>query len=213
VLDVDDIPGDPARFPLENTIEYEYPVGERFSLQLVGDLGRGVMLRMFPNNIDAAFKRGTHLPKPSALLLHYNYGAAIVKLWGHRTEVLDQPNIRRPQFVINHKFKGPSKSRNQLIAIGTDTSSYLVRVSDGSEEAGEIAGGGAIDATDNQTVVVRRMVGYRGWDEDDWMLFFCGNTPAARERHRAAEEESSNRIGRWATEVSNAESVESPSPE
>jgi len=96
VLDLDDVSVGPTRFPLRDTVKYEYPVGERFLLQVIGDVERDALLDAYPNNTAAAFKRGTNLPKPSALLLHYNYGAAVVKLWGHRTEVLDQRNIPRP---------------------------------------------------------------------------------------------------------------------
>jgi len=206
VLDLDDVSVGPTRFPLRDTVKYEYPVGERFLLQVIGDVERDALLDAYPNNTAAAFKRGTNLPKPSALLLHYNYGAAVVKLWGHRTEVLDQRNIPRPRVVKNHQpGRPPRHKNNRLIAIrkreghgnpGDDSGE--------ASEVAEVAGGGATDVTDNPTVVVRRpMVGYRGWDEDDWMLFLWGNTPAARERYRAADEESFNRISRWATEVSN----------
>ena len=214
VLDINDVPRDSARSPLpgRDTTEYEYPVCERFSLQLVGDLHRSKLLHAYPNNTNAAFKRGTNLPKPSALLLHYNYGAAVVKLWGRRTDVLNRLNLPRPRVVKNHQPDGPSRGRNnRLTAIRKRQGRNNTGGSSG--EAGEIAGGRTTDMTDNPTVVVQPMVGYKGWDEDDWMLFFWGNTPAVRERHRAAEEESSNRIGRWATEVSNAGSVEPPSAE
>jgi len=164
------------------------------------------LLNLYPNNTTAAFKQGTNLPKPSALLLHYNYGAAVVKLWGHRTKVLVRPNIR-PRAVINYQPSGPSRSKHdRLIAIRKREGHN--NTGSGSGEAAEVAGGGATDLTDNPTVIVQPMVGYRGWDEDDWMLFFWGNTPAARERYRAADEESSNRIARWATEVSDAALVE-----
>ncbi|KAH9952808.1 hypothetical protein BC827DRAFT_1252193, partial [Russula dissimulans] len=216
VLDVNDISGDPGRFPLLDITKYEYPVGERFSLQVVaGDLDRNSLLLAYPNNTDAAFKRGTNLPKPSSLILHYNYGAAAVKLWGRRTEILDRPNIPRPQVVTNHQPGGPSRGRNnRLIAIRKREGHDNTAGGSGeSAESAEVAGGGATDVTDNPTVVVQPMVGYRGWDEDDWMLFFWGNTPAARERYRAADEQSSNRIARWASEVSNTAFVEPPSLE
>jgi len=173
VLDIDDVPGDPARFPLEDTDEFQYPVSEQFSLQMVGELKRKTELNLYPNNTTAAFKQGTNLPRPSALLLHYNYGAAVVKLWGHRAEVLDRPNIPRPRVVVNHQPGGPSRGRNnRLIAI--QKREGHINTGDDSGEAAEAVEGGATDATDNPTVVVQPMVGYKGWDEDDWMLFFLG---------------------------------------
>ncbi|KAH9959461.1 hypothetical protein BC827DRAFT_1377170 [Russula dissimulans] len=210
VLDIDDVPWDSARSPLWDPAEYEDPVDERFSLQSLGDLHRSKLLHVYPNNTTAAFKRGTNLPKPSPLILHYNYGAAVVKLWGRRTEVLDRPNVPRPRVVKNHQPDGPSRGRNnRLTAIRKREARNNTGVSSG--EVGEVVGDGATDTTDNPTVVTQPMVGYRGWDEDDWMLFFWGNTPAARERHRAAEEESSDRIARWTFEVSNTALVEPPS--
>lgn len=182
---------------------------------MVGDLDRDTLLDLYPNNTAAAFKRGTNLPKPSSLLLHYNYGAVVVKLWGRRTEVLDRPNILRPRVVINHQPGGLSRGRNNRLIAIRKREGYN-NTEDGSEEAAEaaeVAGGGATDVTDNPIVVVEPMVGYRGWDEDDWMLFFWSNTPVARERHRAADEESSNRVGSWATEVSSVAFVEPPSLE
>ncbi|KAH9953599.1 hypothetical protein BC827DRAFT_1159154 [Russula dissimulans] len=205
VLDVNDISGDPGRFPLLDTIKYEYPLGERFSLQVVaGDLDRNSLLIA-----------EEQIPKPSSLILHYNYGAAAVKLWGHRTEILARPNIPRSQIVMNHQSGGPSRDRNNgLIAIRKRKGHNNTGGDRGeSAESAEVAGGGATDVTDDPTVVVQPMVGYRGWDEDDWMLFFWGNTPAARERYRAADEQSSNRIAKWATEVSNTAFVEPPSLE
>ncbi|KAH9959463.1 hypothetical protein BC827DRAFT_1134615 [Russula dissimulans] len=212
VLDIDDVPRvDSVRSPLLDPAVYEYPVGERFSLQAVGDLHRSTLLHAYPNNTTAAFKRGTNLPKPSSLILHYIYGAAVVKLWGRRTDVLNRPNIPRPRVVKNHQPDGPFRGRNnRLTAIRKREARNNTEVSSG--EAGGV-GDGATDTTDNPTVVTQPMVGYRGWDEDDWMLFFWGNTPAARERHRAAEEESSDRIARWTFEVSNTALVEPPSLE
>ena len=214
MLDLDDVSVGPTNSPLRDTVKYEYPVGERFSLQVISDVERDALLDLYPNNTAAAFKRRTNLPKPSALLLHYNYGAAVVKLWGHRTEVLDQRNILRPRVVTNHQPGGPPRHRNNRLIAIRKREGHSNPEDDSGEapEVAEVAGGGATDVTDNPTVVVRRpMVGYRGWDEDDWMLFFWGNIPAARERYRAADEESSNRISRWATEVSNAAFVQPPS--
>ena len=212
VLDIDDVPKGSPRSPPLDTTEYEYPVGERFSLHLVGELDRNKVLRGYPNNTDAAFKRGTTLHKPSALILHYNYGAAVVKQWGRRTEVLNRTNMPRPRVVINHQPGGPARGRNNRLTSIRKRESRN-NTGDGGGEAGEVAGGGATDTIDNSIVVVQPMVGYRGWDEDDWMLFFWGNTPAARERHRAAKQESSNRIARWATDVPSAAFVGPPSLE
>jgi hypothetical protein len=53
---------------------------------------------MFPNNSDGAFLN-QHEPKPSDLLLHYNYGAAAVKHWGRNVDVLD----KRPDLPVSRR--------------------------------------------------------------------------------------------------------------
>lgn len=58
-------------------------------------------VRLIPNNIDAAFKKHTRKPKPSELLLHYNYGAAAIRCWGLGTEALqNRANPPRPSLPI-----------------------------------------------------------------------------------------------------------------
>ena len=70
-----------------------YPTGSRYTLQWLEHPNEFVQ-PMIPNNSDAAFKKNTGLPKPSDLLLHYNYGAAAVKHWGHGIEILqNRPNL------------------------------------------------------------------------------------------------------------------------
>jgi len=64
-----------------------YPTGSRYTLQWLIDPGKFVR-DTIPNNLDAAFRKYTKELKPSKLLLHYNYGAAAVKNWGHGIEVL-----------------------------------------------------------------------------------------------------------------------------
>jgi hypothetical protein len=67
-----------------------YPPGSRYTLQwqYLGE-SRKHGTSIVPNNIDAVFRENTEKPKPSDLLLHYNYGAAAVKCWGRNTEVLE----------------------------------------------------------------------------------------------------------------------------
>jgi hypothetical protein len=64
--------------------------------------------------LDAAFKRNTDLPRPSELLLHYNYGAAVVKHWHCHTHLLSgrhRRNIpRSPPAQVKHEPAGPSRT-------------------------------------------------------------------------------------------------------
>ena len=114
MLDLDDVSVGPTRFPLRDTVKYEYPVGERFLLQVIGDVERDALLDAYPNNTAAAFKRGTNLPKPSALLLHYN-------------------------LVTNHQpGRPPRHKNNRLIAIENVSHG---NPGDDSGEASEVAEG------------------------------------------------------------------------
>jgi hypothetical protein len=73
-----------------------YPEGERFTLQLIDileDPNYQIVEQMCKIGRNAAFANNTDMAKPSGLLLHYNYGAAAVKWWGHHTDILrsDRP--------------------------------------------------------------------------------------------------------------------------
>ena len=61
---------------------------------------------------DAAFKKATRKPKPSDLLLHYNYGAAAVKCWGRGTDLLRE-RARPPRPLV--PFLVPTHSMDAAI--------------------------------------------------------------------------------------------------
>jgi hypothetical protein len=83
-----------------------YPSSKLYTLQWPGTEDEFDM-SMIPHNSEAAFKRQTHMPKPSDLLLHYHSGAAAIKIWGFGTEVLrDHVNPPPPKPVK----MGPSKT-------------------------------------------------------------------------------------------------------
>jgi hypothetical protein len=210
VLNTDDVPQKYGR-PLRNDIEY--PIDERFTLQIFNDgERRAVVERESWAGMDAMFLRDTGLPKPSALLLHYTYGAAAVKCWGHHTELLSaryRRNIPRPspaQATSSHA--GPSSIHDRALTFKkrerhNDTAGSSKRQRGRppkraitSEERDE-------DNSDAERVVVEAVDGSTFMDEDDWMLFFALNTEEAHERRRAAEEEFSSRLTKWASEVSN----------
>ena len=69
------------------------------------------MCSMIPDNSDAAFSTQSNLLKLSDLLLHYNYGAAAIKMWGCATA----PRPPLPQSVK----MGPSRTtHNRTTTIG-----------------------------------------------------------------------------------------------
>jgi len=142
-----------------------------------------------PNNSDAAFKNH-ELPKPADVLLHYNYGAAVVKKWGKNLSALtDRLNIPRPSVPVPATM-GPISvkgDRNIPIQKRAVAMSQGVQGSGSKEKASE---GGAADLEVQDR-----------WDEDDVILFLWGNTTAALERHAQKEQERRASLENWRAAV------------
>ncbi|KAI9566237.1 hypothetical protein HD554DRAFT_2279022 [Boletus coccyginus] len=88
ILKMNDVPNQPRKISLPYSSSY--PHGSRYSLQWLAtdyESLRRFSHAALPSNSDAAFI-SHHKPKPSDLLLHYNYGAAAVKYWGRNCAVL-----------------------------------------------------------------------------------------------------------------------------
>lgn len=112
VLLTEDIPQNTrahANLPADSA----YPRGAWYTLQWL--LNPNVeVLDLLQNNMDAAFLKRTSKPKPSELLLNYNYGAAAVKCWGKNTSVLlNRHDIPRPKAPSGSLLSPPKKSFNQ----------------------------------------------------------------------------------------------------
>jgi hypothetical protein len=203
-----------------------YPEGERFTLQLIeirNDFDRSGLTHSFRLGRDAAFSVDTDAAKPSGVLLHYNYGTAAVKWWGHHTDILRSPGPPHPPSPPPpHPPRGRGRGRGcgrgrgrSPPAAGPSTTPRYLRLppktvndrtisikkrerpskSRGSKKKGA-------DETMNEPKV------WESWDEDDWMLYYMLNTKAARERQQGAAEESASNIRAWAQEVSGHQSVE-----
>ncbi|KAF8232644.1 hypothetical protein L208DRAFT_1270819, partial [Tricholoma matsutake] len=169
ILQTDDVPDRHIRNLPDGA---SYPFSSRYTLQwLAAD---DTFLRsFFPNNSDAAFI-SHHKPKPSDLLLHYNYGAAALKHWGRNHTILNNcPGLARPQAPETV----PTKSL---------TTAQADRIQRQPANNGGSAGSAA--ATDSEQPA---------WDEDNVMLFFWGNSPASIERHAMKEQERKENINKW----------------
>jgi hypothetical protein len=143
------------------------------------------MLAFVPNNRDAYFKTDNGKPMPSELLLHYNYGAAAVKLWGQATEVLlDYAKPPRPPAPVA-VLKAPPKKL-------FDRSTFR-------RKFGAVRDALHIGSGSRQPVESEDQEGT--WDEDDVMLFFWGNSRAARERHLKKVDENTQRMEQWRTNL------------
>ncbi|KAF8710165.1 hypothetical protein AX14_013339 [Amanita brunnescens Koide BX004] len=169
----------PARHDRAIGEDVTYPASSRYTLQRLKPAP--LVLLTIPNNIDATFKRDTRQPKPSDILLHYNYGAAAVKIWGRNTAVLKRlATPPRPPVPVPAEA-GPSKDvHDRTIAIKKPGEAR------NRAEAGARAGAGLVESEGQATL-----------DEDDIMLFFWGNTKAAQECHIKKANEDASRIEQW----------------
>lgn len=164
-----------------------YPGGMRYTLQWLINQDSWSSI-IAPNNVDATFKTCSQKSHPSDLLLHYNYGAAAVKRWGHGTEVLQsRPNLPRPTVPIP-ALMGPTRTVNNR--------STVIQKRDAAWHTSEDANGNT-PAGDRSQKVVDSEDDEPRWDEDDVMLFLWGNSQAAVERHRQKQDENTQYMEQW----------------
>ncbi len=126
ILDVEDVPPNASQDPLLPNMEY--PAGERFTLQMLGEPDdRDKLLAKHPNNTDAAFKRDTGLPKPSSLLLHYSYGASAIRVWGQH-ELYFLTDTFRKKLPVLQELWTASQVLDQLpyTTVGTQSEIAIV---------------------------------------------------------------------------------------
>jgi hypothetical protein len=110
-------------------------------------------------------------------LLHYNYGAAAVNCWGRGKDVLQKlANPPRPSTPVPAPTEPPKNTQD-----GTAVIRKL-------EETGNLGGAGTGEMVESEDQV---------WDEDDVILFFWGNTQAAKERNLKKVGESTRRTEQW----------------
>ncbi|KAF8529772.1 hypothetical protein BU17DRAFT_60537 [Hysterangium stoloniferum] len=178
----------PAATVSNPNVGIEYPPdGSRYTLQWTVPSSNPMDFFFVPKTADARFVIGTEIPRPSDLLLHYNYGAAAVKYWGRNGNILvdERPNIPRPKLEESASTKPPYKR------FGRDAFSNK-RAGRGEGEVGgsnfKEPGGPVEDAG-------------REWDEDDVMLFLWGNTPQAMSRCMNEGREKKSAIDQWRLSV------------
>ena len=174
---MDDILPSPNRLIGPLPANVEYPNGSRYSAQWLDRSGN--MQSLLPNNSNAAFAQASAASKPAALLLHYNYGAAAVKLLGHNTHILGgHAKKSRPPKPAPIPIGPPKTVHDRSLTIEKR------RIEAEEEEAKKTRAdeGGKRKAT---------------LDEDDVMLFFWGNSRRARERYLKAREEKRENLEQW----------------
>jgi len=192
-----------------------YSPNRRYTLQWLNQDVNLAELNL--DNRDAAFKKYTRKPKPSDLLLHYNYGAAAVKWWATGTEVLYKKfKPPRPRTPVPAP-PGPSKVKhNRRIAIDQCDEAREGGMTGrcGTTRKGSITGKrdtvratnkdrhGAAPADHEFSPAgagsgEQEMGEQAMYDEDDVMLFFWGNSQAAKERHSKKVQENGQRMERW----------------
>ncbi|KAJ6530689.1 hypothetical protein B0H19DRAFT_1191825 [Mycena capillaripes] len=187
VLGVNDIPACHTR-TLPDHIKY--PDGQRYTLQWLDGDSPELLVRI-PNNSDATFRKHTHIPKPSPMLLHYNYGAAAVKWWGHgksHLEISNRPTMPRPSVPVPAAM-GPIRTRRTAAQL--EASSLRRATGD--------AGGSGSRPRDSEAARDGEVM-----DADEIVMFFWSQNPAAVERRKREaedrkreEEERASRVEQW----------------
>lgn len=161
-----------------------YPARNRYTLRWL-EVQDSHAIHAIPNNRDATFKRNTKKPKPLDLLLLYNYGAAAAKRWGHGTEVLQ--NFARPSVPVPTPTGPPKTAHDKTVVV---------------QKFSPARSSGGAGTGSSKTVLDRGIGRIRGdseamWDEDGVMLFFWGNSSAAKERHLKTPDENIRRMEQW----------------
>ncbi|KAJ7925799.1 hypothetical protein B0H13DRAFT_1113789 [Mycena leptocephala] len=191
VLRVDDVP---ARHPRALTQNIKYPDGQRYTLQWLH--GSAEERAVVPNNSDATFKKQSRTPKPSPMLLHYNYGAAAVKWWGHGANshlgISNRPTMPRPSVPVP-AATGPTRTKRTPAQLDASIQ---------KRATGNMGGSGSgpreSEAARDEEVM----------DPDEIVMFFWSQNPAARERRKREaedrkreEEERASRMEQWRESV------------
>lgn len=184
ILKTKDIPPRHKRTDLASDVSY--PPRRRYTLQWLEDPGP-VDMNMIPNNSDATFKKATRESTPSDLLLHYTYGATAVRRWGRGMETLTKlATPPRPQVPVPAP-PGPKRTIHDRAATIAKRSKGQSTGETGAGSSTAGAGTGGLVESEGQVV----------WDEDEVMLFFWGNSKAAKERHLKKVGENTQRLEQW----------------
>ena len=169
-----------------------YPHNSQYTLHWLEPPGRSEAPYLPPSNSDAAFMKGTELPKPSELLLHYNYGAAVVKWWGYGEEIFR--NLITPP-CLPEAVPAPmglqTSIHDRSIAISKCDHAWASDTA-GTEDSAAGDGTGGLVESEGQAKL----------DEDDLMLFFWGNMKATKEHHLKKVQENAQHMEQWGKGVS-----------
>ncbi|KAF8805808.1 hypothetical protein BYT27DRAFT_7224680 [Phlegmacium glaucopus] len=130
----------------------------------------------------------TRKPKPSELLLHYNYGATAVKWWGHGIQVLDKKFKPPCPPKLAPALSRPSKSiHNRTTACDKLEAAWERNTTGKHRTASKLTTRkhGTVQATAEVT-----------WDEDI-MLLLWGNSCTATECHSKKVQENVQHMEQW----------------
>jgi hypothetical protein len=184
-----------------------YPSNTHYTLQWPETPGK-ITHSMIPRNGDAAFRKHTCVLKPSDLLLHYNYGATAIKMWGRGIDVL-QKHAKPPCPLLPKPVKmGPSRAtHDRKTAIhkcnaawnakkggGRNATAGLSRTMCRTQEC-DTDGVGGRNGLRIEGIVDSE--GQAGWDKDNMMLFLWGNSNASKDRHCKKLEKSTQHMEQW----------------
>jgi hypothetical protein len=179
-LNTDDVPQAATRNLLDDVT---YPRRKRYTLQWLWQLPPTVTATFPPQNSDATFKKGSKKPKPSELILHYNYAAAAVTQWGVSVQALSKvmrPNLPRPTTPVPAPMQPARTVHDHSIAI-----TKIERMREG-QASSSAADAEVLEEEEDAPI-----------EADEVVLFFWGNTKVATERRRQATDDQARRMEQW----------------
>jgi len=143
---------------------HSFPTNSRHSLQWIASPPPGIG-RLYSNNLDAAFL-DQNLPKPADILLHYNYGVAVVKWWGKNYACLQERlDLPRPGCAIAALMPTTTTTNDRIGPNQKQEAASGKKYGQNTGKCGQSThSAAAADAPEVQEV----------WDEDDVILFLWG---------------------------------------
>ncbi|KAJ7884821.1 hypothetical protein B0H14DRAFT_2700246 [Mycena olivaceomarginata] len=180
ILDTADVPN---RSYIGRDLKYgvKYSEKDRYTLQSL--TSTETIRDDIANNLDAAFKLHSKKPKPSPLLLRYNYGVAAVLWWGKgqsRLHASNRPNVPRPKVPVPDPMGPPRVTHDRQV-----TRDKL----ENARAEGALQGAGSAIGRSEQDADLTYA--------EELVLSLWASTGVAHERRENEAEEYAYRMERW----------------
>jgi hypothetical protein len=162
-----------------------YPKNKRYTLQWLVLPSPPGILNIFPNNNDAAFENH-RIAKPSDLLLHYNYGVAVVKQWGRNVKILEKrPGFPRPSKPVPAPMGRKKEKKNHGASIKKRAEATR-QEGQGTSKKRKTRNSTRAQDADSEALP--------SWDADDTVMAYSANPKVAQQRRAWKEKKQKERM-------------------